>query len=945
MTVERYLTMSREERTEKTMSGTLKNNQNAVNTSKTAALVADCSPYLDRLLKIYGDISTEDPLLTEQEEPTDIMPRLRILKQKVALYSALHDLSNNWALDNITEYLSGFADFAVEQAFESICQEFIKNKHFPAHTTAEQSGLAVIALGKWGAGELNYSSDIDFMVIFDPESMPISDRYDAQKLAVRFTQRLVDILEKNTANGYVFRTDLRLRPDPGATQIAVSLKACEIYYGSLGQNWERAAMIKARPVTGDPIVSKAFTTLMSQWIWRRSLDFATIQDIVSIKNQMSAVNNRDIPLDADQRSLYDLDLKRGCGGIREIELFVQIQQLIYGGRQPALRLIKTCSVLTALADADHISALVAQELTTAYEFLRKVEHRLQMRNDRQTHSLPKTAEGFDHLAEFCGFDKTADFIIQLQNMRQIVSDAFTSLFAETGSLTADSGARLVFTGNDIDAATMKTLSSLGFKNPRHIAERIRDWHHGHYRATRSTRARQILTHLVPQILRAFGKTQDPDTGFARFDRFLEQQTSGVSLFALFEHNPEILDILALVFGIAPRLGDYLARHPESLDAVLLEDIMQNLPDLGALREDLNLCVALESDLEPRLEIIRRWAREQRFRAGLQILKSVTPVEKTAAFFTDVAETASLQILKDIQSIFEAEHGTIPGGQVCLLALGRFGGRQMTIGSDLDMMMLYDADKTASVSDGHTPLLIGQYYARLMQRINTALSVRMQEGRLYKTDLRLRPHGDAGPMAIRMADFEHYYNHDSWLLENLSLIRARPIGHDPAFNNKVQDRLGAILTRCRNPDDLSAEIDKLIEKTFREFKTDNLWAVKYHRGGLMDIMLKLQYLALLHAADNPELLQKDSRALLTALGDAGIIDAAKVAEVKQALRLFKRIQGVLRLSGLQNIESQNISPMLEDLLLKQFDQLSSPPTTLSEAEDILTELYQAADLKI
>ncbi|MGM0422197.1 MAG: bifunctional [glutamine synthetase] adenylyltransferase/[glutamine synthetase]-adenylyl-L-tyrosine phosphorylase, partial [Pseudomonadota bacterium] len=527
------------------MSGRLKNDQTPVNPSKTAAIIADSSPYLDGLLKIYGDISREDPLLTQQEDPTDIMPRLRILKQKVALFTALRDLNKDWALSDVTEYLSGFADFAVEQACESICQEFIKNKHFPAGTTTQQSGIAVIALGKWGAGELNYSSDIDFMVIFDPEAMPLTDRYDAQKLAVRFTQRLVEILEKNTADGYVFRTDLRLRPDPGATQIAVSLKACEIYYGSLGQNWERAAMIKARPVTGDPAVSKSFMTLMSQWIWRRSLDFATIQDIVSIKNQMSAINNRTIPINADTESLCDLDLKRDCGGIREIELFVQIQQLVYGGRQPALRQIRTCSALTALAAADHISPDLAKELTAAYEFLRIVEHRLQMRNDRQTHSLPKTPDGFDALARFCGFEQTSDFISRLQNHRHNVSEAFTSLFAETGSLTANDGARLVFTGNDIDAATVTTLSNLGFKNPRHIAERIRHWHHGHYRATRSTRARQILTHLVPQILQAFGKTQDPDTGFARFDRFLEQQTSGVSLFALFEHNPEVLDILAL----------------------------------------------------------------------------------------------------------------------------------------------------------------------------------------------------------------------------------------------------------------------------------------------------------------------------------------------------------------------------------------------------------------
>lgn len=896
------------------------------------ANISHYSPYLEKMISRFAEGEHFD---LSQIDADDIYKGLRDLKNHAALHAACQDINQEWDVHKVTNFVSEVADECVKRAFDFVLSEFQKSKIFKQDSVAENSGLSLIALGKWGAHELNYSSDIDFMVVFNPEKMPIEDAYMAQKFAVRFVQDLVDVLNKQTKDGYVYRCDLRLRPDPGATQIAVSIKACEVYYGSLGQNWERAAMIKARHVVGDTRLADEFFTLMQQWIWRRHLDFSTIQDIVSLKNQMEVSALRDFKTDVQVKDLFNLDIKRGTGGIREVELFVQIQQLIFGGRDATLRVIKTCEGLKALAEKEIIGEDLAHNLIKAYEFLRHVEHRLQMKDDRQTHSLPDNGDDFELMVRFCGFDTATSFIDALQKHRQTVSDAFVSLYEDTDDLTAE-GQRLVFTGAGEDRKTIETLKGMGFSDSSYIAERIRDWHHGSYRSLNTERSRQILTRLVPVILDKAAKSPMPDQAFKNFDRFLGCQQSGVYMLSLLDYNAHILETLFKIFSMAPRMSGYLMENPEQLEALLTEKGQDfALPDREALIERVDAYLTPKESFEDRLYDIAHWSKQHRFLASLNIINQKIKIEDSFPYLSDVAEVTLFELLKAIQSKFEGRHGRIEGGVFSIVGLGRFGSRQMTVGSDLDIVMVYDAAGDAMASDGEMPLTVGQYYARLMQRLNTALTSQTKYGHIYRTDLRLRPHGDAGAMAIKRDDFKNYYLKEAWPLEIMSLIRARAISFDAQFADIVNADIKEILTQERDAQKWEQDIDDLRDKTLKEFKTDDVWDVKYHRGGLMDVMFDIQGRCLIHAHKNPEILCRSMIPIVETMKDAGILPSKGTDHLIRKITLLKRLQTIMRMTG------KDVSGLSQNLVLYCFKGLDlGEPRTIPEAEDALENLYSA-----
>ncbi len=822
-----------------------------------------------------------------------VMREMRIAKRRCSLVVGLADIAGAWSLDRVCGALSEFADAALSLASRHLLSAAAATGEFalPDDDDAERgSGLIVLGMGKLGARELNYSSDIDLIVLFDLDRIDYTGRASPQQCFVRITRGLVKMMEERTPDGYVFRTDLRLRPDPASTPLALSTLAAEVYYESAGQNWERAAMIKARPVAGDLEAGASFLDVLRPFIWRKNLDFASIQDIHSIKRQINAHRG------GGEIAVAGHNVKLGRGGIREIEFFAQTQQLIWGGRDPTLRVRGTCRALHALARSGRLQGDVADRLETAYGFLRRLEHRLQMVDDRQTHDLPQTDDRLEAIAVFMGYAGRAAFEDALIGELRAVERHYAVLFEESPDLSG--AGNLVFTGADDDPDTLETLRGLGYRDPSVVSARIRAWHHGRYRATRSARARELLTELAPAILGALARTVHPDAAFVKFDDFLRALPAGVQLLSLFASNPGLLDLMAEVMGSAPRLADWLSRNPALFDGVLTHGFFDPPPPVADLESELALALDEARDYQDTLDIVRRWTNDRTFQLGVHILRGTTDPEQAGAPLSDVADTGLRALLTATRREFHFRHGEIPGGGFAVIGLGKLGGREMTVESDIDLMFVYDAPDGVSpddASDGPKKLTPGLYYTRLSQRLIGAITAPTGEGKLFEVDMRLRPSGNAGPIATTLEGFIRYQREDAWTWEHMALTRARVISADDDLGRRIEAAIRDVLTRDRDADKLRADVADMRARIAREHRADDPWAIKHYRGGLVDIEFIAQYLQLRHAASHPEVLARNTTDALSLLANAGVLDGSVADELIAAMHLWRKVQGLLRLS--------------------------------------------------
>jgi glutamate-ammonia-ligase adenylyltransferase len=827
-------------------------------------------------------------------EDIEFARQLRISKRRIAFAAALADIAGLWPLQRVVAALSDFADAALDGAAGRLLYAAAATGAFVLNrpdAPEANSGLVILGMGKLGARELNYSSDIDLIVLYDPERIQTHEPDALQRHFVRLARNLVRLMDERTAEGYVFRTDLRLRPDPGATPLALSTLAAETYYESLGQNWERAAMIKARVVAGDRDAGAEFLDHLRPFVWRKNLDFAAIQDIHSIKRQINAHRG------GGQIAVAGHNIKLGRGGIREIEFFAQTQQLIWGGREPRLRIAGTLPALAALADCGLVAPETAADLARAYTFLRRVEHRLQMINDEQTQTLPESDAGLLHLATFLGYPDVESFSGDLLGHLRAVESHYARLFEDAPSLSAEGqvGGNLVFTGVDADPDTLATLSALGFRQPATVHATVRGWHHGRYRAMRSTRARELLTELMPMLLQALAKTHDPDAAFVRFDRFLAGLPAGVQLFSMFYSNPHLLDFVAEIMGGAPRLAEHLSRRPSVLDSVLTPDFLSPPPSMAALADELERLLAPAAHIEEVLDVSRRWANDRRFQVGVQLLKGLLAPDVAARAFSAVAEVAITALLPRIENEFVASHGRFPGAGMGVVAMGKLGGREMTPTSDLDLILIYDVAPDADASDGPRPLPPSQYFARLSQRLINAITALTAEGRLYDVDMRLRPSGTKGPIATSLEAFVRYHDEAAWTWEHLALTRARVIAGPAPLRRAAEVAIRRVLTRPRDARRLVKDVAEMRARIAAEHPGDFAWDVKHVRGGLVDVEFIAQYLELHYACIHPEILSPNTREALLALNNAGLLDAADTRVLVEALTLWQGVQSLIRLT--------------------------------------------------
>lgn len=880
-----------------------------------AALLGN-SPFLGRCLlaetAVFFQLLTQDvdsvfnnvvtgitPKALENHDEVALMTALRQARRQVALIVATADIAGFWSLERVTAALSQFAEAALQAAVSHLLRSLMRageiSLPFPDEPERD-SGLIVLGLGKLGARELNYSSDIDLILLFEREKVRYTGRKTAQECFVRLARNLVRLLQDATADGYVFRIDLRLRPDPASTPLVISTLAAETYYEGMGQNWERAAMIKARVVAGDIVAGEMYLYRLRPFIWRKHLDFAAIQDIHSIKRQIHAVKGH------RQVAVAGHNIKLGRGGIREVEFFAQTQQLIWGRRAKELRKRATCLAIEGLVQVGKCSRDVADELIAAYRYLRKIEHRLQMIDDQQTQTLPEYGPALDRVALFSGHADTAEFEATLRYHLGRVEDHYAELFEEAPSLgAAEAGVTgsLVFTGTEDDPETVYTLERMGFPNGGAVSAQIRAWHHGRYRATRSARARELLTELMPRLLTTLGNTADPDTAFRRFDDFLRALPAGVQFFALLYSNPALLDLIAEVMGMAPLLAEQLARQPALLDGVLAAGLYDANADRAALTIDLERQLDLASDFQDALDVLRRWTKDQQFQIGVRILRGALDGDAAGPLLSDVADCALAALFPRVSAEFELQHGKLPGRGMVFLALGKLGSREMTITSDLDLVFIYDIppdvpDWDTTLSDGPKPLAPIQYYARLAQRLINAITAQTAEGRLFEVDMRLRPSGNSGPIASGLAPFEKYQLAEAWTWEHMALTRARVIAGDGGLTADTVAMLGRVLRQKRDPEKLRTDILDMRRRMAQQYRTDDMWDLKHARGGQVDIDFISQYLILKHAAEFPDIIAGDPVIALSQAHLLGLVDAGAGDTLIAAARLWHRLQQVIRL---------------------------------------------------
>ncbi|MSP68217.1 MAG: bifunctional [glutamine synthetase] adenylyltransferase/[glutamine synthetase]-adenylyl-L-tyrosine phosphorylase [Alphaproteobacteria bacterium] len=870
-----------------------------------AATVFGNSPYLGRLLLAHPTLFlnlgrqglrstmaevTATLVWCPEDDEAGLARRLRQAKAQAALLVAIADIAGAWPVDEVTRALSAVADAAVEAVAAFLLDQGRRSGDLRLPDSSRPtagSGYIVVGMGKLGARELNYSSDIDLISLYDDEVVSYHGAADAQTFFVRLTRRLVGLLQDRSRHGYLFRTDLRLRPDPGATPVALSTTAAELYYESLGQNWERAALIKARVVGGDHAAGERFLARLVPFIWRKHLDFAAIQDIHSIKRQINAHRG------GDRIAVFGHNIKLGRGGIREIEFFAQTQQLIWGGRKPALRLRATCDALQALVAQGLTEASVATELTAAYRLLRRVEHHLQMIADEQTHRTPAAGPAFAALATFLGYASPEAFAEALRAELERVEYHYARLFEQSPELTATGN--LVFTGTDDDPDTLASLTRLGFHEAPAIAAMVRGWHRGRVRATRSTRARELLTELMPHLLAAFGATANPDSALLRFNDFMARLPEGVQIFSLLFGNPHLLEFLAEVFGNAPTLAEALARNVLLLDAVLSPEFHAALPTAETLRRDLGETLAPARDMQDVLDALRRWTHDRQFQAGVHLLKSSAAPEDVARLLSDTADAVLVALLGAVEGAFAEVHGRVPGGAFAVVALGKLGSREMSIGSDLDLIFIYEADPDATASDGAKPLPSVQYFSRLAQRYLTAITARTPAGGLFDIDMRLRPSGNKGPIAVDLAAFRTYQRTSAWTWEHMVLTRARVIAGPESLAARIDRLVGEVLATPRAPATLRRDVAEMRTRIAHEHGTADPWNLKYVRGGLIDLDFIAQYLQLAYAAAAPHVLRRQTAEAFLALAQAGLLDTHSAATLNHATRLMSAMQAILRLT--------------------------------------------------
>ena len=822
----------------------------------------------------------------------DLMIDLRKAKQDMALTIGLGDIGGALDLNKVTCALTAFADASLTATIRYALGELAKRGKFNPHDANApeiDSGLIVLAMGKHGAYELNYSSDIDLIILFDREKAPIPDSVEPQTQFVRLVRRLVKIMQERTADGYVFRTDLRLRPDIGSNPLAMPSDLAVNYYKTQALTWERTALIKARACAGDIAAGEMFLHNVAPSIWSRNLSFASIADVQDIKRKIHMhKGHSDI-------AVAGHNVKLGRGGIREIEFLVQTRQIVAGGRNPSLRGRRTLDMLNRLCETGWVREDARDELSEAYGYLRNVEHRIQMLNDEQTQLLPKSQDGLDQVAYLMGCPDFRSFEEAILERFNCVKRHYEEMF-EDESVFSPERDRLNFSGDGYDADTVKKLGKLGYGNPETVIDTVRNWQAGTYRSTRSENARERLEELNPVLFSALAATDNADDALSRFDAILSKMPRGVQFFALLRSNPQIMNLLATTVGSAPRFAEIVAQRPQVLDSLLDPSFLGVMPSVQDYNEFLDRMLADARTYEQVLNQVRFFAQEQQFLIGIRVLANTLKENRAGLALSRLVDVIVERLLRHVFENFTRKYGNIPGGSIAILAVGKLGGQEMTVSTNLQFVLVYELPKDEAVSDGTEKLKASVYYRRLALRFIAAVSAPTSEGALYPAGINPLSFGYAGPLVTRLDRFAAYQNERASTLELMDLTRMRVIASSSReFAFSVFDRIGECLKKPRDKIKLANEFRLNRKNIEREKSTKDLWNLRFVSGGVVDIEHIAQYLQICHAHETTVGMAKGTEQALEFLHELGLLETADFEILIDAFRLYQRLEHVLCLA--------------------------------------------------
>lgn len=864
----------------------------ALNGEQAELVAGACgsSPYLKELTVREADWlpgALQDPQAAVAQvfdtcrglEGAALKPGLREGKRRLALLTALCDLSGGWSLEQVTGALTDFGALAVDVAIKAEIATLIRRKKLPGLSeddVATAGGLTILAMGKMGAHELNYSSDIDLICLFDETRYDPDDFYEARQAMVRATKNMCAALSDRTGDGYVFRTDLRLRPDPSVTPVCMAMEAAERYYESLGRTWERAAYIKARACAGDIEAGERFLNALRPFVWRRHLDFAAIQDAHDIRLRI-----RESKGTGGALSVPGHDMKLGRGGIREIEFFTQTRQLIAGGRDETLRCRGTVDGLAALAAKEWVPQDVADTLSAHYRAHREVEHRIQMVHDAQTHKMPQSPDGIARIA--CLMDREPEALTEeirerLQQVHEL-TEGFFSPGSAPGSARPTTAAAVPEIGAELDGAVIARWPT--------------------YPALRSSRGARIFERLKPELLARVAATAQPNETLLALDGFLSGLPAGVQLFSLFDANPQLLDLLVDIAGTSRELASFLSRNSSVFDAVIGGSFFDAWPGADVLQRQLEDRLAREEDYETRLDMARRWAKEWHFRIGVHHLRGLIGGQQAGAQYAELASVVIAALTPTVVEQFAAKHGPPPGRGAAVLAMGSLGAGQIHAQSDLDVIVIYDPCG-AEMSEGKRPLATRPYFARLTQAFVTALSAPMAQGRLYEVDMRLRPSGTQGPVAVSLTGFTSYQENEAWIWEHLALTRARVVAGDASLASEIESFRERFLSTPRPVSKVLQEVVRMRGRLSEAKPPKGVWDAKNGAGRMMDIELLSQAGALTAGS-----VARDVHAGLDGAVTAGWLDRTDADYLGASYDLFWQVQSAARLLSGKPIDAATI----------------------------------------
>ena len=839
--------------------------------------------------RLYSSDAGEDyqTLLDDQSVEKDLAVLLRKFRCREMVRIAWRDLAGWAELDETLADVSALAETCIQYALDQLYQQACEVKGTPTYNDGSELQLVVLGMGKLGAWELNYSSDIDLIFCYSEDGV-LSDRKNTSygEFFARIAQQLVKVLDEITVDGFVFRTDIRLRPFGDSGPIVMTFDGMENYYQTQAREWERYAMIKVRPVAGDIQGGQYFMEMIRPFVYRRYLDYGAFEELRSLKFQITQELQRKDRLE---------NIKLGPGGIREIEFIGQAFQLIRGGTEKKLQERRILKVLGILGEMELLTKADAEQLQSSYRFLRRAENHIQQYQDRQTHDLPADEFARVSLAFSMGFSDWEGFKQELDSVRHQVHQVFDQVFVPTVQEEDSDEGKIIWVGKADRQQLVEYLQKFGYKNPEESYQQIEKFKSSSALQKLTTKGAGVVDRLMPQLIETVPQVDNPEQTLQRTLTLLEAVAGRNVYLSLLAENSDALTQLIKLSSASPWICDYLSRYPVLFDELLDTRSLYDPLDKDELTRRLQQKMAgIDSqDIEQVMNTLRKFKQISMLHVAAADIMGVIPVRQVSDYLTIIAEVILDEAVAQVWQSLTAKHG-FPSGVVdsvagfAVIGLGKLGGLELGYGSDLDLVFLYDCQDGNALTDGKKSISGMEFYGRLGQKVMSMLNTNLLSGILYEVDMRLRPSGKSGLLVTHVKAYEAYMEKDAWTWEHQALVRGRFVAGDVQLKNKFIRIREKILAKPRDYGALKAEVREMREKMrSNQSNLKNVFDLKQSKGGIADIEFIVQFGVLALASENQILVTyTDNARLLVGLQEQGFISEATADLLKMAYYAFR-----------------------------------------------------------